>query len=448
MKLIIAIAADLFESLNLALQRESSPDWKKKGSIRVIPIPFSWQANNTTNAERVAREINVFALRSKPVTIVLVGKIPFNQSTTESGDLRNLIRVDGMRSFERRVLPLILSFYGLDWRSSLENSLKERWNLEVVTSYDIEEWVEQFNVFGGDYNWIGEALLKLIDPWSTMRLAKSLRMLLEKNVGCEALVCVNSSKSASAHILRNLLGKLLESKGYKEPVRDIIETISDVTNVGKPIFFFEDCLITARETVSMIESLLGVYAGKKIKYNPLPDSNLLRNHDLTLLYPLVTTLGSQRLSKELANYNLQNVKIKFDRNETINVLTPSGQQALEEGRFFDPNEKYSPLNPLSNIIPVAFENTDIIQPSKRDLAKSFCEDLGLQLFRGKIRDLGIPWNNSKFGHCGLGVSGLALTLSFPHSLPKSTLPLYWLGGNIEYGGKKCRWKPLFPGVVW
>ncbi len=201
--------------------------------------------------------------------------------------------------------------------------------MEVVTPYDVEEWVSQFDTFGGDYNWIGEALLKLVDPWSTTRLSNSLRILLEKHVGTDGIVCVNANKGASGNILKNLLGKILEGKGYTAPVRDIIETLSDPSTMGMPIFFFEDCLITARETVSMIESLLGVSTSKNIKYDPLADQDLLRSRDLTLIYPLVTTLGTQRLTRELKAHNLQNIKLKFDRHEIIDVLTPSGLDSTQ-----------------------------------------------------------------------------------------------------------------------
>jgi hypothetical protein len=43
----------------------------------------------------------------------------------------------------------------------------------------------------------------------------------------------------------------------------------------------------------------------------------------------------------------------------------------------------------------------------------------------------------------LGGGGFASTILFSRSVPKVCLPLLWLDGTVELGGRRLNWSPLF-----
>lgn len=40
--------------------------------------------------------------------------------------------------------------------------------------------------------------------------------------------------------------------------------------------------------------------------------------------------------------------------------------------------------------------------------------------------------------------GLGMALAFGHSVPKASLPLFWMDGDVTIGANSLKWQPLFP----
>jgi hypothetical protein len=102
----------------------------------------------------------------------------------------------------------------------------------------------------------------------------------------------------------------------------------------------------------------------------------------------------------------------------------------------------------SRVVPFAFQEDKGWKDADSLLrARSFCEQVGAQLWRNYIQkkhfDLG-AWPDARIQLCALGMEGLGLTFAFPHSVPKASLPLLWAGGKITAYGTSLEWVPLFP----
>ncbi len=74
-----------------------------------------------------------------------------------------------------------------------------------------------------------------------------------------------------------------------------------------------------------------------------------------------------------------------------------------------------------------------------------CREIGEQLYRSyHHHEYGATEkSDSWYRLAGLGAGGYALALAFARSVPKSTLPVFWWGGEIQYGRRTIHWKPLF-----
>jgi hypothetical protein len=72
-----------------------------------------------------------------------------------------------------------------------------------------------------------------------------------------------------------------------------------------------------------------------------------------------------------------------------------------------------------------------------------CAAIGRQLYKLYAEKRGKSMTDRKLDEASLGIRGLSLALAFSHSIPKETLPLFWMGGNIEVEGRKPLWIPLF-----
>lgn len=76
-----------------------------------------------------------------------------------------------------------------------------------------------------------------------------------------------------------------------------------------------------------------------------------------------------------------------------------------------------------------------------------CAAIGRQLFARYVSLKGWDWHPSRIEQAGLGFDSCGLTLAFAHSVPKSSLPLFWMGGRVKVKGKDIEWMPLFPNAL-
>jgi len=178
---------------------------------------------------------------------------------------------------------------------------------------------------------------------------------------------------------------------------------------------------------------------------PLLDEGLLRQKSIAMRFLVTTNLGIEFLKRFLTENGLKNIQLGESGGDLI-TLTPLGIQALTEGRLFD--EENCLRDPSSHIAPVAFQEEVIWGGGDRiERAITFCGEIGEQLFRHYLSFKKWQLPERRIRESSLGVRSIALALAFAHSVPKATLPLFWMEGRVRLGNKEIDWQPLFPSAA-
>ena len=130
------------------------------------------------------------------------------------------------------------------------------------------------------------------------------------------------------------------------------------------------------------------------------------------------------------------------------MLTAAGQVALDNSAFFELEKGVTncPVDAKQHIKAQAFEGKWGSE-EKRERASQFCASLGGQLFELYIQTMKWPWPQKKKAPCCLGMLGLGLEVGFAHSIPKASLPLFWMDGPVKWDGSRLDWMALFPNAA-
>jgi hypothetical protein len=227
-------------------------------------------------------------------------------------------------------------------------------------------------------------------------------------------------------------------------VADLYEVLAKEETAN--ILYIEDCLLTGTEITSLLRALLGdISPGRIPKVPALQDQALLRDKKIVMRFLVATNMGTEILKQFLVEKGIISVQISKASDELV-TLTPLGIQALREGRLFD--EDKCLRDPSNHINAVAFQEILIWGDHERiERAISFCRDVGEQLFRHYLTAKKWPWPERRIRESSLGVRSSALALAFAHSVPKATLPLFWMEGTVRLGDKAINWHPLFPSAA-
>jgi len=287
-------------------------------------------------------------------------------------------------------------------------------------------------------------LLHVLDFWSSTRIGEGLRLNSDSVQGYSH-VCVNRQQAGkSADALANKIQKRLNQFSSLK-VADLYDVLAK--NEAANILFIEDCLLTGTEITSLLRSLLGeTPSGREPKTPPLQDPTLLRDRNIVMHFLVVTNMGSEILRQFLAKNGINGVQISKADDE-LATLTPLGIQAIREGKLFDGDKCL--CDPSGHIRAVAFQDT-VVWGSREQIERaiSFCQDVGEQLFRHYLAAMKVhknwDWPERKIRQSSLGMYSNALALAFAHSVPKATLPLFWMEGKVRLGDKEIDWCPLFP----
>lgn len=200
--------------------------------------------------------------------------------------------------------------------------------------------------------------------------------------------------------------------------------------------------------IKILGDLLGLESppGRKRKVSPLADKSLLKNRNITLLFPVATSFGVVRLQEFLQSNELTNINVNCC--SSLEVLNSQGHEALANKTFFDPTIRNCPANPDAHFIRLPFENLSVWKDKERATkALNFCKEIGRQLFQQYLQDQEYVWPETRIHRCALGMFGMGLAFAFTHSIPKATLPLFWAGGKVQFQGKTINWVPLFPNAA-
>jgi hypothetical protein len=414
-------------------------NWESEGLIRVV-------ARNDNLARFRAENsflINKYAPKRNGARVVLLDDIDHEEMFGKGNDSRSVNIVSNSRSLER-VLPAILLQSGLDAMTVLMSQLRTYIH-GVVNLQSIEQWLSQFEQLGVPY--IGDYLLRTLDYWTPDRLRAACG-IDAKYVQQFQWVCLKRQEvGKSGDFLSNLLRKQVTRLHPGCRMQDFVGLLNSINgaNAGK-ILFVEDGLFTGTEMTNFFSGLLGLELPKgRVPWSigKLVNPATLTGCDIELLFPVSTSLGQQRLEIFLQKNNLKRIHINCCEIGQIEVLTNSGQAALNEGAFYDPAISNCPSNHGEHIEKVAFRG-----PWKSDAfraqTKAFCDEVGRQLFSAYLKRKGFEWPEKKVTTSSLGMHGLGLNVAFAHSVPKASLPLLWAEGEVRFGGSKIQWVPLFP----
>jgi len=438
MELLIVCPTSYEERVKRLLYSKVPYTWEQEGKIKVFTIP-----NNRIND-------SIFVTRHILDWIKGVGKkihIISLDLSVNSGRLTRrsyLTREISIRSFERRTLPDTLIALGLDWLSQIELLLRNSWHHGEIEREHIEAWIKQFDKYG-DGAWVAEGLLRLLEFWSDSRIIDSLKINLEglKDFDC---VAVNRHLRAgkSADAIASLVQKRLDSarlEGIQSNVWDFRAAIEQ-PEINQ-ILFVEDCLITGNEMTRIFMALLGdedPFGNKKAE--PLTNKDSLYGKKISLRFAVVTNGGVAYLKRFLYLKGLTNIEIDLNGTLQIKTLTSWGLSCIENDVLYDQDDCVIDLD--KNIIRDSFSKLSIWKtPEKADKAMHFCAEVGRQLYEKYLDKRNKKMIEKKLNESALGIRSLALALVFSHSIPKETLPLFWMEAPITRNKKDFFWLALF-----
>jgi hypothetical protein len=422
------------------------PKWRSLAEIKIIPIPDHWRSV----VPEVTKQIEKAVPKSSGfVQILVLDKLKFDSVLgVEDDDLRRVDRIPALDGFEKK-LPKYLRGVGLDWLTFAESQVS-KWRHGVVNKGRISLWLRQFAEAGSN-EWVGEGLLRTLDFWPDDRLITSVAFTPEV-LEAYAQICMHRQQSGkSADVLANLFQKQISPIN---PKFTGIEEFHTVLNSPKPetegskILFLEDGLFSGTEMSKILGDLLGfeIPPGRTRRAQPLTDKRLLKDRNITLLFPVATSFGMTRLQNFLQENDLPNITVECCSN--LEVLNPQGYEALNGGTFFDGEIRNCPADPDAHFIRLPFENMTVWKDKERATkALNFCKVIGKQLFDQYLQSKNRVWTPDKVERCALGMFGMGLAFAFTHSVPKATIPLFWAGGKVKYQEKTINWVPLFPNAA-
>jgi hypothetical protein len=444
---VLILCPQQFESdIRHEIVKYSSFDWERRGSIRLCSISADDIANkiDQTNAIRMHSDPPLDLLH-----VVAFHNIPIRPSSLErlAEHIVWTFRPRSLSAF-RSLLPSLLRTLGLDLVGVVLATVGGAWEHGTVDRELVDEWLLQFSKVGGaagDYRWLGHRLLSVLDFWPASRLVDGLS-ITPAGVRDFDVICVNNERlGKSASNISNKISKRLASYGARLPVEDFRQTLE--RGIKQRILFVEDCLMTGNEMTRVLGGLLGeADRFGTPRTSPLSDPSRLRVPLIRIRSAVAANAGYAAVMGFLRSRELGNIEVDVPKDGLLPICSWQGLRAIEAGTECDADDCL--LDPDGYVIPQVFERYDVWgSAERREAAVRFCRTIGRQLYRiyleGREKTVPERW----LDEAALGVRGYGLALAFGHSVPKETLPLFWMKGRIEYEGCRTDWIPLFPAAL-
>jgi hypothetical protein len=445
--LLVLCSSTIADQVGAAISKHAPADWRKRNYVRVVSIPQSRAAESQFVTSLVNAESSAFAgyvqllgvaTRSHPGA-------PLRAPALEIGALRPSIifsQADlnlALKTFQLERLPAALIASGLDWLTQISGSVS-KWNHGKVERDDLEEWLNQFRVLENN-RWIGERLLRLLEFWTSPDVVDALGIGDLDERGFECVAVNRHAPGKSADVIANQVKKRIQYFACNE-VTDLWEALNRESE--KPVLYVEDCMITGTEVVSLLRSLAGqVPTGRKPKAPPVDDQAKFKTKRLEMRFAVVGNMGLERVTAFTRDAGLSGLTIASPATGVRSVLSRAGVEAFRSGSLYDKAKVIVDVD--NNVVTEAFRDVAIWGNLERlNRAKRFCTEVGRQLFLQYLARQGWEWDSRRVDQASLGFNACGLTLAFAHSIPKSSLPLFWADGDVVFGNASLRWFPLFP----
>jgi hypothetical protein len=333
----------------------------------------------------------------------------------------------------------------LDRISLTHRYLSKCWQHGEITRQTIEKWMDQFQQADNN-GWIAERLLAVLDVWSSNRMIRALR-ISDKSLAGLSCVCVNSERlGGSSSAIANAIRKQLDSSAVFKLDLEGLKSALESRLHGR-LLYVEDCLLSGNEMVRVLSGLLGIpdrYGAPKS--TALTNAAFLKDVEIRLRFGVICNGGLAYLRSFLKEQGLENTSVDYYDNEMIESHTLPGIESINNGTLYD--DEGCVTDPESKLVRVAFRDLEIWgSPELRAKGRAICQEIGKQLYEQYLARRGKVWTKRRVEEAGLGVCGLALALAFSHSVPKASLPIFWMRGKISYNRRIIDWEPLFPNAV-
>ena len=453
-RILIVCLPDLDRAIRRLLGSACPADWERDERVRLHVLKPGVSRGKTA----LANFIDSAAPPSSFAQVWVQSQIELHPRLTSAAGttaLRPPIRRFASPIVLKKELPQVIATMDLGWQTQIADELTSGWvhGATPLSRNRVDLWLDQFGRLGDNNRWIGEGLLRVLDFWLPERQRRSLGLTADILQRYDR-VCVNRHRTGkSGDFLSTILQKHIQTLVPRYPATIDLRELCDNPSAHpdcKRVLFVEDGLFTATETNNYLSGLLDLPLpphrnewGTPALKDPAP----LRSLEITMCFPVATTFGMKRLQAFLNANELTNINVMPAADGIFNNLTQQGTLALTENRFFLPDHHLCPAQPDLHLRTPAFENISVWKSEEKALrAKTFCYDVGLQLFRHYLewRGLAGKWEESRILHCGLGMYGLGMAVAFGHSVPKASLPLFWMDGDVTIGGNSLKWQPLFP----
>jgi hypothetical protein len=160
-----------------------------------------------------------------------------------------------------------------------------------------------------------------------------------------------------------------------------------------------------------------------------------------LRFGVVTDFGLMVLRQTIRSHGLNGrVSIDTSTPEYLRFLKADLPEPLRNGLGMEPDGYFDELH--AHVEPFAFMSVADWTWTPAEI--EVCERIGAQLVERWIsKRTGRPAPTDKVALFALGGGRFASTVLFSRSVPKVCLPLLWLDGPVDIGGKSVTWRPLF-----
>ncbi len=437
--LLVILPESRMTAMAKLLDKFAMANWQTTGFIHLVPIAEQNKSNSRRILATVRQHAHKIPLSLKQTNL----RIQFFDVLNELAryELQRLVYAPEFitkTSFKKLaddMLEIRLREWGLHWRQAVLGEVSH-WQHDVISDQDVEDWLRQFDqISAGNKRWIGERLLRNFRVWSGDKFAEVLTAPPQIDQSPQPVCIFRYENGKSADAIALIFRKKMAHGGG-----DVHEFVNFLQNkTGDTCLVLEDGLFTGVEFSDLLKSLCG-HAGYN-KCPALPDPSRLQTCKTVIRFALGTDIGAHRVRNTLIELN---INATLEICQEIKVLTATGLANLHANQLYEADEHGKDVLRAAeqDIIPHAFSNPQ--WGDEQQTAKAFCHDLGLALWRSYQTAKGKNWSEKRLSDCALGAGNMGMLFAFAHSLPKSTLPVFWCHGEVPAANGRIRkWLPLF-----
>ncbi|CAH0140912.1 hypothetical protein [Roseomonas sp. CECT 9278] len=417
-RLILVVSELEFDRTKEYLNGIASSGWSNE--VKLIAAPARKRAGDFASAQ--AKKFLDEAEQFGAQCLIIAKDVCCDQRTLDVYSQFDIRRAT-ISLLRQRLLRQELSLRGLLWKKNISEQL-EKW---AAKRTDVDHWLEQFDHFG--IRFIGENLLRQLEIIGPDELNRAFILPAHSYLGQRMKFAFVPEMDPAAS--SNRIGAILVQLYGKDRVCGEPDLRFDCHDVDR-IILCEDALWTGNEACKIIEQVAS--------NDMFGDHSPLKRIDFR--HALVTDFGLLCCRQFIEKKNLVG-KIDFilDGNQKVlNLISPSIREIdIKQNWHLSPRDFERWIS--NHVEPLAFRNKLIWRDQYFD-ALNICQELGHQLITKYVEKHDKNWPADIMSGFSLGAHRFGAFTVFSHSIPKTCLPLIWLGGRIKFGHDSLEWLPL------